>query len=181
MRKLALTLVMVLVGAANGLAQTPCSRTKPMTDQERLVQGEIQSRIDETIEAAVANDFAARTHYFAPDLTINLLDGSVLDLRQLEEQMRRESDWVLSVSDQTAIKIECLELKGREAALVTDQQYVRTVPDRKDGSPHELITNVRHLETWVYIPREGWLTKHIKELSQGPTYLDGEPYRTNLD
>ncbi|MGB9236537.1 MAG: hypothetical protein WCC04_19180 [Terriglobales bacterium] len=59
--------------------------------------------------------------------------------------------------------------------VVTDQHFVRTVPDRKDDSPHELATNVKHRETWVYT-RDGWLTKQIEELAQGPTYLDGQLY-----
>jgi hypothetical protein len=81
----------------------------------------------------------------------------------------------LSVSDQTTIRIECLELNGKETVLVTDQHFVRTVPDRKDGGPHELITNVKHRETWVYT-EAGWLTKRVEELKQGPTYLDGKLY-----
>ena len=90
--------------------------------------------------------------------------------------MKRDADWTLVVSDQTEVKIECFELKGKSAVLVTDQHFVRTVPDRKDGSPHQLITNVEHLETWVYT-EAGWLTKRIDELKQGPTYLDGKPYQ----
>jgi hypothetical protein len=57
--------------------------------------------------------------------------------------------------------------------LITNQHFVRTVPDRKDGSPHELITNVTHRETWVYTAA-GWLTERIEELHQAPTYLDGK-------
>ena len=89
--------------------------------------------------------------------------------------MKRDADWTLAVSDQTTIKIECLQLKGKEAVVVTNQRFVRTVPDRKDGSPHELITSVTHRETWVYTAH-GWLTKRIEELKQGPTYLDGKLY-----
>ena len=47
------------------------------------------------------------------------------------------------------------------------------VPDRRDGSPHELITNVTHPEACVYTA-DGWLTKWIEELKPGPTYLDGK-------
>jgi hypothetical protein len=161
--------------AATAFAQSPCSRTAPLTDQEQFVRSEIQSRIDESIEAAEANDFAARVRYLAPDLSIKLLDGTVLDRQQLEQGMKRDADWILSVSDQTSIRIECFELKGKEALLITDQHFVRTVPDRKDGSPHQLITNVTHRETWVYT-KEGWLTERIEELQQGPTFLDGKRY-----
>ncbi|HXO30816.1 MAG TPA: hypothetical protein VN901_00530 [Candidatus Acidoferrales bacterium] len=47
------------------------------------------------------------------------------------------------------------------------------MPNRKDGSPHELITNVKHRETWGYT-EAGWLMKRIEEMKQGPTYLDGK-------
>ena len=79
------------------------------------------------------------------------------------------------MSDATTTKIECLVLKRKEAVVVAAQHYVRTVPDRKDGSPHELITNVRHKETWVYQPSE-WQVKTIEVLSEGPIYLDGQVY-----
>ena len=69
----------------------------------------------------------------------------------------------------------CLVLAGKQATVYTRQQYVRTLPDRKDGSPHEVITGVKHRETWVYT-NDGWASKRIEELEQGQTYLDGEPY-----
>jgi hypothetical protein len=175
MKKFTWTGIVVLLGAAAGFTQNPCPRISPLTDQERFVREEIQSRIDESIEADEAKDLAAKLHYAAPDLTVKLVDGTVLDRKQVEEGIKRDSDWILSVSDRTTITIECLELKGKEAVLVTEQHFVRTVPDRKDGSPHELITNVEHRETWVYT-KAGWLTKRIDELKQGPTYLDGKLY-----
>ena len=147
MKKLMWTVALVLLSVAPGLAQDPCTRGSQLTDQERFVRAEIQSRIDESMEAAEANDFSAKVHYFAPDLTLKLVDGTVLDRKQLEEGMKRDAEWTLAVSDQTTVKIECFQLKGKEAVVVTDQHFVRTVPDRKDGSPHELVTNVTHRET----------------------------------
>ena len=112
-------------------------------------------------------------HYFASDISLKLLDGTVLHRNQIEQAMKRDSEWTLAVSDETRITIGCIELKGKEARIETDQHFVRTVPDRKDGSPHELITNVKHRETWVYGSR-GWLAKRIEEIEQGPAYLDGK-------
>ena len=175
MRTFAWTSIVVLLSAGAGFAQDPCAHTSQITDQERFVRTEIQLRIDESIEASEAKDMAAKMHYFASDLTLKLVNGTVLDRKQIEEGMKRDSDWILSVSDQTTIKIECMELKGKEAIVVTDQHFVRTAPDRKDGSPHEVVTNVKHRETWVYTT-DGWLTKRIEELKQGPTYLDGKLY-----
>jgi len=175
MTRFSWTCIIVLLGAAAGAAQNPCPRSTPLTDQERFVRNDIQSRIDETLEAGEARDIAAKMHYLAPDLTLKLVDGTVLDRKQIDEGMKRDTDWTLSVSDQTTVEIACLVLNGREAVLITNQHFVRTVPDRKNGSPHELITNVEHRETWVYTTA-GWLTKRIEELQQGPTYLDGKLY-----
>jgi hypothetical protein len=176
MKEFALASVIVLLCGGAGFAQAPCAGISQPTDQEHFVRREIQSRIDESIEAAEAKDLAARVHYFAPDLTLRTVDGTALDREQIEAAMKRDSDWTLSVSDQTTIRIECLALKGKEAVLVTDQHFVRTVPDRKDGSPHELITNVKHRETWVYTSA-GWFVRRIEELKQGSTYLDGKLYQ----
>ncbi len=167
--------VVVLLSTAAGFAQAPCARSSQITDQERFVRADIQSRIDQSVEADEAKDLAARMHNFAPDLTVTLIDHTVLDRKQVEENIKRDSDWTLSVSDQTAINIRCLDLKGKEAVVITDQHFVRSVPDRKDGSPHELITNVRHREIWVYTV-VGWLMKRIEELQVGPTYVDGKAY-----
>jgi hypothetical protein len=108
MKKFIWTSVIVLLTVAAGFAQNPCTRTIPLTDQEHFVRAEIQSRIDESIEAAEAKDLAAKMHYFSPDLTLMLVDGTVLDRKQIEEGMKRDTDLTLSVSDQTTIRIECL-------------------------------------------------------------------------
>ncbi|HXO30817.1 MAG TPA: hypothetical protein VN901_00535 [Candidatus Acidoferrales bacterium] len=46
------------------------------------MRDEIQLRIEESIEAAEAKDVAAKMHYFAPDLTLKLVDGTILDRKQ---------------------------------------------------------------------------------------------------
>jgi hypothetical protein len=140
------------------------------------VRAQIQSRINGSIEADEAKDLAAKMHYLAPNLTVKLLDGTVLSRSQLEADMKRDSDWILSVSDETTIKIKCIELRGKEAYVITEQHFVRTVPDRKNGSPHELVTNIEHGETWIDTT-DGWQTKRIEELKLGPTYLDGKLYQ----
>jgi hypothetical protein len=175
MRTFTWTSIVVLLGIAGGSAENLCAHTSPLTGQGRLVRREIQSRIDESIEADEAKDLVAKMEHSAPDLTLKLVDGTVLDRKQIEEGVKRDADWILSVSDQTNVTIECIELKGKEAVLITDQHFVRTVPDRKDGSPHELITHVKHRETWIYT-QKGWLTKRIDELTEGPVYLDGKLY-----
>ncbi|MGB9236536.1 MAG: hypothetical protein WCC04_19175 [Terriglobales bacterium] len=57
--------VIALLGVSPVLAQDVCTRNSQLTPQQRFVQAEIQSRIDESIEAAEANDLPAKVHYFA--------------------------------------------------------------------------------------------------------------------
>jgi hypothetical protein len=168
------TLAVFAVMLAASVAWAACPKATN-TAQEQVARSEIQSRIDQTIEADEAKDLDAKLHYAAADMTVRLEDGTELGRKQIEEGLRRDADWILSVSDRTHTEVECIELKGRTALVLTRQHFVRMVPDRKDGSPHELVTNVTHRETWVYGER-GWVTKHIEELAHGPMLLDGEPF-----
>jgi len=52
---------------------------------------------------------------------------------------------------------------GKIREDLTKQQYVRTIPDRKDGSPHEVITSVSHREKWV-CTKDGWIGKRVEEI-----------------
>jgi hypothetical protein len=83
MKKLLAASIVVLFCASAGFALGTCPGTSALTDQERFVRDEIQSRIDESIEAAEANDLPARMHYFASDLTLRLVGGTVLDRKQI--------------------------------------------------------------------------------------------------
>ena len=168
------TMVVIAAILTASVALGACA--KPVsTAQEQAARAEIQSRIDQSIEADEAKDVEAKLHYAAADMTVRLEDGTELNRSQLEDGMRRDAEWILSVSDRTHTEIECIELKGRTAVILTRQHFVRTVPDRKDGSPHELVTNVIHRETWEFGER-GWVTKRIEELAHGPMLLDGEPF-----
>ena len=48
------------------------------------------------------------------------------------------------------------------------------MPDRKDGSPPEVIPHVARRKAWVFT-RGGRKVRHIEELRRGPTLLDGRP------
>jgi hypothetical protein len=165
-------------GVTAAPARSTCaSQTAPkLTPQERTTQRDIQAAIDQQIEELAAMDIDAATRLMPKDFSIRLLDGTTLDRGQAIAGMRQEKASVLRVDiDRTYTHIECLHLAGKEAIVYTKQQYVRTVPDLKNGSPHEIITSVRHREIWRYT-EDGWVTKRIDELEQGQTYLDGKPY-----
>ncbi len=161
----------------NSLAQTPCAGrgASQSTAQEIIARREIQKRIDQTVEADEAKDVEAAMHFNTPDFAVKNLDGSVATPEAVRKEIQQGYDWVYAISDRTRISIDCLTLKGKEASVYINQHFVRTVPDRKDGSPHELITNVTHRETWVYT-EQGWLRKYIEELQEGPIFLDGQRY-----
>lgn len=170
--------IICIVGAGTAHAQAGCisrDATK-RSAQERIVQRDIQEAIDRRIEELGAKDLAALSREIPEGFKLQLLDGTSLNREQAIEGMRQQLESVLSIDvDRTYTRIECLALMGNEAVIYTNQQYVRTLPDRKGGSLHEVITSVRHRETWVY-SKDGWVVKHIQEIEQGPTYLDGEPY-----
>jgi hypothetical protein len=146
-----------------------------MSAQERIAQRDIQERIDESIEADVARDAKAGELNLTEDFTMKLLDGTVLSRQQFLQGNKEQKDSLMMVSDRTQVTTESLVLKGKEATVYTNQHYVRYMPDRKDGSPHEVITNITHRETWVFT-NEGWKVRHIEELQAGPTLLNGQPY-----
>jgi len=158
----------------NSFAQTSCARSgaKP-TAQEMIARQEIEERIN--IEADEAKDVEAATHFDTPDFTVKNLDGTVNTLQDVKKGIQQNYDYIYAVSDKSYNKIDCLTLHGKEAIVYINQHFVRTMPDRKDGSPHEVITNITHRETWVYTA-QGWLRKHIDELQQGPSFLDGQPF-----
>jgi len=160
----------------NSLAQTPCvgGASRPNA-QAMIAHREIQERIDQTIEADEAKDVSAAMLFDTADFAVKNRDGSVIARADVRKGIQQGYDWFYAVSDKTRVNIDCLTLKGNEAAVYINQHFVRTVPDRKDGSPHELITNVTHLETWVYTG-QGWLRKYVEELQEGPIFLDGQQY-----
>ena len=167
-----------IIGTGPTLAQTGSGNQGKLrlTAQERIVQRDIQEVIDQEIEELAAKDLEAVSRQMPQDFTIQLMDGTRLNREQVMHGMQEDLNSVLSVDvDRTYTRIECLTLTGKEATVYTTQQYVRTIPDRKDGSPHEVITSIRHRETWAY-GKDGWVAKRVQEIEQGPTYLDGELY-----
>lgn len=146
-------------------------------NQETIAKRDIQRQINHSINADIAKDADARSSIETGDLTIRELDGKVY-MKESAEQIGASANnyqGILRISDNTKIKIECLTLKGKEAIVYTNQHFVRYVPDRKDESPHEVITNIIHRETWVFT-EQGWKVRYIEELERGNTYLDGKLY-----
>ena len=182
MMKRQLLMVAFVAFAGNGLtssvsvvAQTVCPQRHVLSAQERIAQRDIQERIDESIEADIARDPVAGAHNLTSDFAVRLLDGTVLTREQMLASNKEQKDSLLLVSDRTRITIDCLTLKGAQATVYTNQHYVRYMPDRKDGSPHEVITHITHRETWVFT-NEGWKVKYIEELKEGPALLNGQPF-----
>jgi len=143
-------------------------------NQTTIARREIQRLINQSIEADITKDAEARSFIETADLTIKELDGKTYSAAQVGASVNSYQG-ILLVSDDTKISIECLTLKGKEAIVYTNQHFVRYVPDRKDESPHEIITNIIHRETWIFT-EQGWKVKHIEELERGNTYLDGKLY-----
>jgi hypothetical protein len=144
--------------------------------QEKIAKRDIQRLINHGLNAGQAKDADADDYNLTDDFTILDLDGKLWtgeEMKGKKGASKNNYEGILQISDRSWIKIEALTLKGTEAIVYTNQHFVRYVPDRKDGSPHELITNIIHREIWVF-GEKGWKLKHIQELERGKTFLNGE-------
>lgn len=149
--------------------------------QEAIAKRDIESLIEHDLNAGQAKDAEADAHNLTEDFTLKDLDGKLWtrdEMKGKKGASKNNYEGILQFSDRSWIKIEALTLKGIEAIVYTNQHFVRYVPDRKDGSPHELITNIIHREIWIFTEK-GWKMKHIEELERGKTYLDGEVFDIN--
>ncbi len=146
-------------------------------NQEAIAWRDIQRAINQHIEADIAKDAAASSFTESEELTIKELDGKIYSRKDTAYIGAAANNYqgLLQISDRTKINIECLTMKGKYAIVYTNQHYVRYVPDRKDASPHEVITNILHRETWTFT-EQGWKLKYVEELERGNNYLDGKLY-----
>lgn len=146
-------------------------------NQEAIARRDIQRLINRSLEADLAKDEAARSSIESEDFTIKELDGKIYTKKEASNIGASANNYqgILRISEDTKINVECLTIKGKEAIVYTNQHYVRYVPDRKDESPHELITNIIHRETWIFT-EQGWKMRYLEELERGDTYLDGKLY-----
>jgi|ERR1051326_210864 hypothetical protein len=153
-------------------AKTPCAGGRTESTAEAKARREIQQRINLTIEADKAKDLAAATRFDTSDYRVKKLDGSIQTLEQARAGIQANYDHIQRVSDRTKIAIDCLTLSGDEATVFINQHFVRTVLLDDDPTPHEVVSNITHKETWIRT-RDGWMRKFIEELERGPVYLDG--------
>lgn len=161
-----------------------CQREKPdapkteyQINQEAIARRDIQRLLNQSIEAGFAKDVEAMAEIETDDFTVKELDGKIYSKKDAGAVKASANNYqgILRVSDDTKVTIECLTLKGKEAIVYVNQHFVRYVPDRKDESPHEVITNIIHRETWTFT-EQGWKVKYVEELERGNTYLDGKLY-----
>ncbi len=169
---------------ASAVVQKYCMQEKsdaPKTEyrknQEAIAKRDIQRLINQTIEGDIAKDADAKLQMESDDFTVKELDGKIYTKDSVKQLAASANNYqgILRISEDTKIKIECLSFKGKEAIVYTNQHFVRYVPDRKDESPHEVITNIIHRETWVF-SEQGWKVRYVEELERGNTYLDGKLY-----
>jgi acetyl esterase/lipase len=162
--------ILICAGQARGAV---CLDIREVTGQseEEEAKRAIQARIDASIEASKRRDLETRLAGLTPDWSGKLKDGDSVTRRDLEESFRQQHRTIISVSDETRINVDDIELHGNEAIVHTSQRFVRTLPGN-DGKPQEVRSSVTHREVWVKT-ESGWLNKYIEELEQGPTFVDG--------
>lgn len=163
-----------ILTVANSSSAQAASNTQQATSQsEEEARREIQARIDASVEDMKKKDMAARLANLAPGFTGKLKDGDVVTAQDLEKNFEQQHSSIISISDETRTVIDSIKLNGDEATIHISQRFVRTVPG-SDGKPVEVRTSVTHRELWIKTDSRGWLVKHIEELEQGPTFVDGK-------
>ncbi len=163
--------IMVCANQTSGAVCIDIQEATGQSAEEEAKQA-IQARIDASIEASKRNDLETRLAGLASDWTGKLKDGDSVTRSELEENFRQQHRTIISVSDETRITVDSIELNGNEATIHTSQRFVRTVPGN-DGKPMEVRSSVTHREVWIKTDTAGWLNKYIEELEQGPTYVNG--------
>jgi acetyl esterase/lipase len=163
--------IVVCAGQARGAICLDIQEVAGQSEEEEAAKRAIQARIDASIEASKRRDLETRLAGLAPDWTGKLKDGDSVTRRDLEESFRQQHRTIISVSDETRINVDDIELHGSEAIIHTSQRFVRTVPGN-DGKPEVVRSSVTHREVWVKTEK-GWLNKYIEELEQGPTFVNG--------
>jgi acetyl esterase/lipase/TolA-binding protein len=161
----------IAAGVNEAWAQTASATQQTLSQAEEEAKRAIEARLAASIEAMRRKDVAARMEGFASDWTGKLKDGEVITLKDLEQIFRQQNRSIISVSDETRMVVDTIQLNGNEATVHTSQRFVRTVQGN-DGKPVEVRTSVTHREVWVKTER-GWVTKYIEELEQGPTLVNG--------
>jgi len=161
----------------NSFSQTPCARRgAPRPGRRELrARREIQARIDQTVAADKAENVGAAFRYNTPDFTAKKHDGKVLTSQQVRDGIQANYNFIISISDRTRVRIDCLTLRGDEATVYINQHFARTVPLGPERTPRELVTNVTHRELWV-LTRRGWMRRYIEELQPGPFFVDGRRF-----
>jgi acetyl esterase/lipase len=155
------------------LVLTIASTGASSQDRGLEVRRAIQARIDASIDAMRRDDVAGQLANLAPDYTVKTVSGDVVTRREIEDYFRNRAGQGLQVSDETRVVIDRLELAGPEATVYTSQRFVRTVPGA-GGKRVRVETSVTHRESWVETS-DGWKVRHVDELEQGPTLVDGTP------
>jgi TolA-binding protein len=151
--------------AAQHVASQAASRS------EEAAKREIQARLDASLEAMKRKDMAGRMAIFAPGYTGKLKDGDIITEKDSERSFERQHSSIISISNETRSVVDSIKLNGDEATVHVSQRFVRTVQGN-EGKPVEVRTSVTHREVWVKTEK-GWLVKHIEELEQGPTFVNG--------
>jgi acetyl esterase/lipase/TolA-binding protein len=163
--------IMICAKQASGAVCIDIQEATSQSAEDEAKQA-IQTRIDASIEASKRRDLETRLAGLTSDWTGKLKDGDTITRSELAENFRRQHSTIISVSDETRITVDSIELNGDEATVHTSQRFVRTMSGN-DGKPIEVRSSVTHREVWIRTATAGWLNKYIEELEQGPTYVNG--------
>ena len=136
-------------------------------------RAEIEHQLREMEEAARQKD-ADRFAIADTLITISTPDGHADTRSRVEfvEDQRQRWNAVIETK-QFELVLDSLSVRADTAVVYTRHKWERVVRDAQ-GELHTRLTRATHRETWIR-RAEGWRTRLVHILSQGPNYLDGKP------
>ncbi len=146
-----------------------CARTERVED----VRAAIRTQIDKNLTARGARDSAAFWSIFTDDYSYREYDGRILPREEAARSFPQSVAGEVSVSPETKVSIDSLEVRGDTAIVTRNEHFVRSERG-SDSTAHTVVTNVTRRERWVRTS-EGWKMQFAEELNEGPTLVDGKP------
>lgn len=95
--------------------------------------------------------------------------GDTIACAQLREQVRARM--ARAEVGGISVRIDSVSARGDTGVILNTQRFERTVRDSA-GAPHQVVSSVRHRETWVRTAA-GWGARFVEEISRPVVYVDG--------
>ena len=151
---------------------TACASASVQSDAS-AARAEIQTVLRRMEDAARKKDAEAFTVADSV-ITITTPDGRSMTRSRAELVDDQRQRWAAVLeTKQIQLTLDSLRVRGDTAIVFTRQLWERIIRDPQ-GQEHTRLTQATHRETWIR-RSDGWHTRAVQILSQGPNLTDGRP------